>query len=895
MPFAMENPAALLLLLALPAIYFVGRGRLSLMAPWRGRTILAVRLASMAAIILALSGLSTPLSDGSMSVAFLVDRSASISPATSATATEWVRQAMGQMKSSDRAAVIDFAGDARVAKPLDASREYRPSSSPGVGGETNLPSALKLASGLLPGSGLRKVVVLSDGWDTAGKVGETVRSLPEGVRVDVVPLAAMEGQPEVLVESMDMPSYIREGDGFDVTAVVGTNHAGPAQLAVLVDGKQTGNWNVQLGAGANLVTMSQKALPLGFHAVDVHLSAEGDTVSGNNSASAFVMVKEKGHVLLVDGNPGSGGFLRNELENSGLRVDRILVSELPAQLPQLDRFDAVVLEDVPGPSLSLDQMKALQSYTRDQGRGLLVVGGKNSYGLGDYASGLMEDILPVSSNVPPTLQRGDLALILVMDRSGSMDESYDNASKIAMAREAAMQAVESLKPDDQIGIIGFDTDPQWIVPVQKVGTDLPSIRSRISRVQASGGTDIFTALKTAYMAMSGVKATTRHITLLTDGQSWKGQYRQLIQQMKNDKITLSTVGIGNDADSQWLSEMAQLGDGRFYFTQRFTDIPKIVYREVTAATKIARVDGNVNPVFVAPSPILRGMNRDGLPPLSGYVATKPKDAATIVLRSSRGDPLLAQWQHGLGRVVSWTADAEGMWSSSWMAQPDYARVWDQSVRWAMAPPIDRGLQVRTQVDGPSVTVTVDSVDRNGQFIDLADTRAQISHPDGTREGIVLQQVAPGRYRAALSETKPGLYRVDVSQARTGQAPATESAGFAVPAAPEVPHLGSNDALLKQLAAGTGGRAIHDPADAFSRQAMPSSPGWEPVWPYLLAGAMMLLVVEVALRRIRALPFVRQSEDDGEAPSEESPQAGEVTEFPSTAEAEEPPEERRLAA
>lgn len=866
MPFAFENPLALALLLALPAVYLLGRGGLLLMSPWRRRTVLAMRLASMGAVVLALAGPSMPVNDASMSVVFLLDTSGSMAPATQVADQAWVRNAVSQMRSNDRAAVISFAGDASVSKQLGNEKGFSlapslPQAAPG----TNLSSALKMASGMLPPTGLRKVVVLTDGWDTAGQAAEAARSLPAGTQLDVYPRPAMEGQPEMLVESVSVPSYVREGDGFDVSAVVGSNHEGSTQVSVAVDGKQTGSWKIQISPGANLVTMPQKPLGLGFHSIMVNLTGGGDTIANNNWGTGFVVVKKRGQVLLVESQQGTSSRLRQELQGSGLAVDETPISGLPTNMDQMLRYDSVVLNNVSGKTISLDQMKMLDSFVKDHGHGLFVAGGSSSYGLGNYSNGPLEQMLPVSSDSPITKQRGDMALILLIDKSGSMDESNNGVTKIAMAREAAIQAAGALKANDQIGVIAFDTDSQWIVPMERVGGSINDVRSRISQLQASGGTDIYSALRTAYSAMQSVQATQKHVILLTDGQSWKGPYQALLQNMSQDHITLSTIAVGSDADKAWLSELAKLGDGRYYFTNQYSDIPQIVIREVNAATKVSKVEGRVEPQLASPSPILRGMGSGSMPSLSGYVATRPKDQATTVLKSDRGDPLLAQWQYGLGRVVAWTSDTEGMWSSSWVGQPQFDRVWDQSVRWSMAPPVNRSLQVSTLVDGDTATISVNSVDQNGLFINLADTKAQITGPDGYKSMAHLQQTAAGRYEVTVPATAPGLYRVDLSQTRQGQTiPVLETSGFAVSSSPEFRRLGSNDALLKELAAMTGGRAIRDPAEAFSRDGMPSSTDWQPLWGYLLSFALVMLPLEIAVRRIRALPFGRKGSDEADS-------------------------------
>ncbi len=872
MPITLDNPVALWLLLVLPAIYLLGRGRLSILAPFRRRAILAVRLLSVSAVILALAGPSMPLTDAGMSVVFVLDESESVAASTRAADQEWVRRAVGQMRDGDRAAVVTFAGDSAVSKQLGDEKQFGliPLGSE-AGQGSNLSTSLALAAGLLPSTGYRKVVLISDGWDTAGGALQAARSLPAGTRLDVVPRPAMEGRPEIVVESVSTPSYVREGDSFDVSAVVGTNHETSAQMSVSVDGRQTGGWTIQLAPGANLVTVPQKPLGVGFHSVRIQVSGGGDTVADNNRADGFVVVKEKGRVLMISGQP-AGGALKQQLDRSGLKVDEVGTADIPPRMPDLLQYDSVVLNDVSGRSLSLDQMRMLEVFVKDHGRGLFVVGGLNSYGLGDYSSRLLEDVLPVSSDSPLTKERGDMALLLIVDRSGSMDEASGGVTKMAMAREAASQAIGALKPDDQIGVIAFDTDPTWVVPMTQAGTNLDDYRFRISRLQASGGTDIYTALQTGYDAIRGVQATQKHVILLTDGQSWKGPYQTLLQKMKQDQITLSTIAIGADADTTWLSDLARMGEGRYYFTSQFTDLPRIVFREVSAATRVSKVEGQIEPRLTLPSPLLRGLDGARLPALGGYVATREKDAATTVLKSDRGDPLLAQWQYGLGRVVAWTSDAEGLWSSSWLAQPEVSRVWEQAVRWSMPTPIDRTLRVKAVTEGARATITVDSVDPDGLFINLADTQAQVTDPEGRRAVVRLEQVAAGRYEAAVPATKPGLYRVDISQERGGPTRALESAGFAVPAAPEFRRLGSNEALLKQMGALTGGRAVADPSEVFSREGLPPSSGWQPLWGHLLALALLLLPFEVALRRIRALPL-----GGGGATAEEAEGRGRVSE------------------
>src|SRR5439155_560317 len=87
--------------------------------------------------------------------------------------------------------------------------------------------------------------------------------------------------------------------------------------------------------------------------------------------------------------------------------------------------------------------------------------------------------------------REDEAQALVVDRSGSMSLRTDNVSKMAMAREAAVLATESLRPDDQLGVLAFDIRNDWVVPLGTIAASggIGAVQQAINRIEADGGTD----------------------------------------------------------------------------------------------------------------------------------------------------------------------------------------------------------------------------------------------------------------------------------------------------------------------------------------------------------------------------------------------------------------------
>ena len=112
-----------------------------------------------------------------------------------------------------------------------------------------------------------------------------------------------------------------------------------------------------------------------------------------------------------------------------------------------------------------------------------------------------------------------------------------------------------------------------------------ALTNAIGSIQAEGGTSILPALKMAVDAMKEENTKQKHILLLTDGQAEQSGYDSLLAEMRQRNITLSTVAVGGSADTQLLQRLAENGNGRYYFTDEFTDLPEIFAKETILAGK----------------------------------------------------------------------------------------------------------------------------------------------------------------------------------------------------------------------------------------------------------------------------------------------------------------------
>ena len=856
MRFSVEQPLWLLLLPAVPAILLLARARLRTMGRWRRRAAFSLRASVLALLILALASPVLLRPDDTLSVAFVVDQSDSVSAPGRAAAEAWLQQALRSAGPTDRVAVVRFGRQA-VADPNAVDGGAAASPVQVDGSASNLEQALRLAGDLL-GTGGRRVVLLTDGWENLGDAQEAVsHALPPLSQVVFATPGYDAAQPEVAARSLEVPSFVRDGSMFEAAVVVDSALETEAVLRLSLDGRPVAEEPVHLAAGTNRFSLAQRARSPGFRRLGVEVLARADTRPDNNVAEATTVVKESGSVLLLEGHQGEAAALAEVLGEGGLEVQVEAPAAVPPRTEPLERFDSIGLINVAATQLTLDQQRTLQQYVQNLGRGLLVAGGNTSFALGGYGGTVLEEVLPISPAPPSRREQGSLALFLVIDKSGSMDLYRSDVSKMAMAREAASLSVEALRPDDTLGILAFDIRFAWAVSPAKITSadDIRAAQGKIAGIRADGGTSIFPALEEAYKSAAQSDAKLKHIILMTDGQSFDADYAGLINRMRPAQITLSTVAIGNDSDTKLLTNLAQMGTGRYYFTERAQDIPKITTKETAIVTRSSLVEGRVLPQLIEPSPILLGLTGAELPALGGYVAATSRPRATNVLSTDRGDPLLAHWQYGLGRVVAWTSDAGGPWTGDWSDWSEGTRFWQQAMRWTMPEPTRPGFQVAASVAGDQVTLRAQSSRPDGRFADLLDTRVTVIAPDGQAREIALPQTAPGTYALATTAPAAGAYEARFAQYERGQLVREETLGFTVLGAAELRSVGVNRALLNRLATGTGGRELGDPSEAFARDATPSGERGTPLWPWLATAGLLLFPLDVAIRRLR---FARRS-------------------------------------
>ena len=861
MGITFDVPVALLLLPPLLAVvialHLTSRRRLG---KGRRRAALAVRGLLLAGLVGALAGLQLVLPVDRLAVVYVVDMSDSVGQAGQSEALAYLRESLAARKDEDVAGIVAFGSDALVERlPSDLAEIDRIASTP-VRDATDIGSALRLAGALFPDDAQKRIVLLSDGNDTTGSgQSEAALAAARGIQVETV-LTGLAGRDEVLVQRLTAPSTARRGESIEVSGDITSTVAQPATVRLFVNGELAGTQPVDLPAGTSHVTFTVTPKDPGFKRFRMVVEAGRDTFNQNDRAEADTIIKGEPKVLVVKGDEQVAAELVTALTTEQQVVDTIIPEAVPSDLAGLADYDSIVLVDVPRLRLSDKTMAALQSYVRDLGRGLVMVGGPRSYGAGGYADTPLEATLPVDMGVRDREKQPDVALVVVIDKSGSMDACHCNSfnggmgggssgtggvRKVDIGKEAILRAASALSAKDELGVVAFDEAAHWVIQTAPLG-GLQDIQAQIAGINPNGQTNIYAGLDQAVQSLEKASATRRHIILLTDGWSRSGQYDAILAKMKADGITLSTVGAGGGANP-FLEQLAKAGGGRFYAATNPASIPDIFLKETQQVSGQQIVEEPFFPIQTSSSPVLRGID-NGLPQLLGYNGTTAKAAAQTVLVSDRDDPVLAQWQYGLGRAVAWTSDSTGHWARNWVPWQGFSKFFSQMVGWTFPGEESGGIEASFVDRGGRTYLRVESQNSDGSGRDFYSTTVAMVGPDLEPVTVNLNQVASGVYEAPVANLASGAYAVRVTQQRAGEAPLARTLGLVAPTAAEYRLLGANEALLAAIRAATGGREVDAPADAWIHDLQATSQLTE-LWPWLLVLALLLWPLDIALRRV----------------------------------------------
>ncbi|MGH8934301.1 MAG: VWA domain-containing protein, partial [Egibacteraceae bacterium] len=755
---------------------------------------------------------------------------------------------------------------ARVEYALTDDPPPGPAAAVVNGSASDLARGLRLAEGLLGSDHRRRVVLLTDGRQTQGDLLSAVRQLSEaGIGLDVVPLA-QAGVADVLVSEVRAPGRAREGEAYDVVTVLRNTSDRPAEavVAVVADGTEIDRRTVSLAPGTTEVSVPRTAEAAGTVRYEARVESGASTLRANDVGRAAVQVAGPPRVLVYQRTAGLGEDLARALGSAGVPVD--VKSADQEALPPLDAlldYDSLVLVDIPAGALGSGGMVALDQFVRDAGHGLVAVGGGTSFGMGGYDGTPIEELLPVFARVTDPQRRPSVAEALVVDTSGSMaachcaDEgafgtptAQGGVNKTDIAKEAIVRAVDELEATDQIGVLAFNTQSEWVIPLQRLPADAV-VDEGLARLHPQGNTDIAQGVREAIAGLKDADARLRHIVLFSDG--FMGNtfgLEDVAREAADAGITLSVVGTG-EGSFDVLRQMALAGGGRYYPGRDLAEIPDIIALELEQVARPIVNEGQFYPTVVGLAPATEMLSQGTpSPPLAGYLATTAKPTARTLLQiGPERDPLLATWQAGLGTTAAWTSDVAARWSSQWVTWERFSGFWADVVKETFPQAAEPGveLEATATTDGLRVRLTVDQA---AAVPDDAVATVTVTDPEGRRQDARLDRTSLTEFEALVPAGSEGVYAVGAT-VRRGEDPLLREVATAIRSYPaEYAGGGGDPELLRRAAEVAGGRLDPRPDQAFDRAGLAPGASAVPLWPWLATVALVLAVADVGLRRLR---------------------------------------------
>ncbi|MBR1597510.1 MAG: VWA domain-containing protein [Lachnospiraceae bacterium] len=747
------------------------------------KQFLVVRAVLLAAIVLAISGVSITKRQRRIETIFLVDVSDSMS-GNLAAVENYLKESMSLMPQKNQAGVVLFGKNTAVEQFVSDSKTFYGITASPVTTATNIESGVTSACSMFHDGVTKRLVLITDGCENEGSMRLAASNMKNSdVELYAISLSdSVSGSSEVYIDGLDTPSVIHAGDHYNISVSVKSNVETEALLSLYSGRISKGQKEIHLTKGTNQFVFEDVGEDGTIAQYKAVIEPDEDTITVNNTYVTFSQIEARPKVLLVEGKPGEASEYEKILTAANIGYDLTTGAGVPITLSQLNAYKAVITVDVYYDDLREGFAKTLETYVKDYSGGYICIGGENSYALGGYRNTELEEMLPVDMDIEGEKEIPKMAMVMVIDQSGSMAyPSEDNTSVtgLDLAKQAAISGVKELRETDEAGVLAFDDAYSWTVPITKVD-DVDEITDKIRTIGDGGGTSIYPALEEAYARILKSDAKIKHIILLTDGQDEFRQYNVLLDQINKAGITVSTVAVGKDSDRNMLKTIADTCGGRFYYTDVNNSIPRIFAQEVYLSTNTYLINEEFYPVVTSNNEILSGVMEEGCPALLGYIATRAKPRADVILKSPKGDPILSAWQFGLGRTVAWSSDATNEWTAPFAAWENYPMLWSNIIHYVISDTELGGDNLEIVKDGNSAKVVyeTDEYDKNTVLTAL------VSDENGEADEITLDPVKPGSYEASVDSEDIGIYSLSVRKKNGDEIVKNYNTAFANQYSPE---------------------------------------------------------------------------------------------------------------
>ena len=841
------NPYAFLLIPLFAVFFFLTGRKLKFQDKRKKWEYIIVRILVVTLLASSLAQIQVKKVSKDMTTIFVVDMSDSLKDKQEDVEV-YLKNLIANMPKGNEYGMVAFGKDATVEQFVTSNKNFISLNTDVVSHATNIEDAVATAISMFPEDGGKRIVLVSDGLQNEGDINKLKGNLlANNIEFDWT-LVQSEIEKEVYVSDLSVPNQIQIGDTFYVTVSIYSTKQTNATIYLYSGLEIKGSKEVSLQKGENQFVFSDTAVDSGIASYKVRIDTEDDTLALNNEYVTFAQITDKAKVLLVEGSAGQSEQFQEVLKSANVDFTVCTPEFVPNTLQELNKYKEVIFLDVYADDLREGFMDILEPYVKDYAGGFICIGGSNSYVLGNYRDTAIEKVLPVDMDLTNEREVPKMAMVMVIDHSGSMSDSLGGAfSALDLAKSAASKAVDNLRSTDDVGVLIFDDRYQWVYELSSAA-DKETVQDKIGTITIGGGTSIFPAVNQAVQSLENSDATYKHIVLLTDGQDGYRQYQSLITKINDNNITLSTVAVGSGADTGMLQSLANACGGRYYYTDLNNDMPRIFAQEVFLSTKSYLINETFMPVLSANHKIMENVFTGGVRALNGYVATSAKSTATVILKSHKGDPILAAWQYGLGKTVAFTSDGEFNWTKNYADFDDYVTLWKNITDYCITE-TDLGedsITLNQGTDYVEVEYTTKEIDKDVSISMV------YQNADNVTKEVELLPVEPGKYKGTMDISDIGIYNVNIRKNKDEEVVNNVNTAVAVQYSKEYRLDQTNDALKNMVTELSGN--IYGLEDEIFLEPKEVVKSWKDYKDLCLLLALLLYMVDILIRRFHITIF-----------------------------------------
>lgn len=651
------------------------------------RTLLTLRIIFWAMIILAMADTALRMSQKSGTVVVIADRSLSMPENSQKQEEEAVRIIQKGQKANDRLAVISFAEKATIEK-LPGSKQFDGLKALFTGDRSSLTQALQTAESMIPDGSSGRILLLSDGrWTGSSPDLVFAKLAGRGIPVDYR-ILRRSVHKDLAVSEVEAPHSVAPKEYFPVRVSIQAPENGTVLYQVVRNNQIIFKGRREVKTGVNQLFFRDKSNSPQVlrYSISIKYESGTETELENNNANFLVKVSGEQPILLVTLSKSS--TLGKVLSKAGINILVKHPAECSFELAELGGYSAVILENVPAQKLGDTAMQNLAEWVKNSGSGLMITGGRNSFGPGGYYHSPLDKIMPVSMEMKKEHRKFSMAIVVVLDRSGSMSmPASPGKTKMDLANLATAEVLNMLHDQDEFGVIAVDSSPHTIVPLNEKG-NLGGAYDKIMRIASmGGGIFVYTGLVDGLKMLIKAKAGTKHIVLFADAADAEepGAYRELLAKCRRAGISVSVMALGRetDSDANFLKDVAKLGNGQIYFTVDAGELPRLFAQDTFVIARNSFIEENTVVKLTAGMRMLSNDTFGGKFSIGGYnlCFLKKGAEAGAVTTDENAAPIIAFHQVGTGRVLCYTGETDGVYTGAFASWPHAGNFLGSMARW----------------------------------------------------------------------------------------------------------------------------------------------------------------------------------------------------------------------